>query len=47
MLATLGKTPWARLDNLNAKLARFLESRDVNDRTDDDKTLILVARVDG
>lgn len=46
MLETLGKIPRDNVEDLRTKLVRFLGSRDVNARTDDDKTLILAAKAD-
>jgi hypothetical protein len=46
MLETLGKIPRDNIEDLRIKLVRFLGSRDVNERTDDDKTLILAAKAD-
>lgn len=45
MLDTLRKTPWEQVDHIRAKLRQYLEGKDVNERTDDDKTLILAAKV--
>ena len=46
MLETLGKIPRRNIEDLKTKLVRFLESRGVNERTDDDKTLILAAKAE-
>lgn len=41
MLAVMRNTELAGIDSLNEQLANFLGSQRINDRTDDDKTLIL------
>ena len=46
MLHTLRKIPWNQVDHLKTKLVQFLEGKEVNGRTDDDKTLILAVKVD-
>ena len=46
MLENLGKIPRDNVEDLRTELVRFLGSRDVNERTDDDKTLILAVRAD-
>jgi hypothetical protein len=37
----------AKVDLLNGKLADYLNSNQINDRTDDDKTLFLASRFEG
>ncbi len=44
MLAVLRKQELSTCDALDEQLARFLGSRHVNERTDDDKTLVLASR---
>jgi hypothetical protein len=44
MLATLRATPEDELESLSSRLEAYLSSPPVNERTDDDKTLILASR---
>lgn len=44
MLATLRDAPADALESLSAKLETYLSSPSVNERTDDDKTLVLALR---
>jgi hypothetical protein len=44
MLTTLRATPENELESLSAQLEAYLSSPQVNERTDDDKTLILASR---
>lgn len=46
MFATLRKADLAACDMLSDQLTRFLASPQVNERTDDDKTLVLASRRD-
>jgi hypothetical protein len=44
MFSVLRKADLAACDTLSDQLARFLSSPKVNERTDDDKTLVLATR---
>jgi hypothetical protein len=44
MFSVLRKTAPDNLDSLSDQLAKFLNSPEVNERTDDDKSLILATR---
>ena len=44
MLATLRAAPADALESLSTQLAAYLSSPAVNERTDDDKTLVLATR---
>ncbi|MFN3380094.1 MAG: PP2C family serine/threonine-protein phosphatase, partial [Runella zeae] len=46
MLEVLRKCDTDRMESLNYQLASFLNSKQVNERTDDDKTLVLATRLD-
>jgi ribosome maturation factor RimP len=44
MFGTLGKADLDTCDTLSSQLGRFLDSPKINERTDDDKTLVLATR---
>jgi len=45
MLAVMQQTELSEHNILNEKLALFLDSQRINERTDDDKTLILATKI--